>query len=42
MKIRVDSVMRLNINEGDYLIIKKQNTADNTDIVAVDGNATLK
>ena len=33
-----------NINDGDLVVIKKQNTAYNNDIVAasIDGEATLK
>ncbi|NMM65719.1 repressor LexA [Clostridium sp. P21] len=44
LKVRGDSMIGANINNGDYVIIKKQYTAQNKDIVAVnlDGNATLK
>jgi len=44
LKIKGDSMIEADIFDGDYVIIKKQNTADNREIVAVevDGNATLK
>jgi SOS regulatory protein LexA len=44
LKIKGDSMMNKNINDGDYVVINKQNAADIGDIVAVDieGNATLK
>ena len=37
-------MIKKNILDGDYVLIKKQNTAENGDIAAVDieGNATLK
>ena len=44
LKIKGNSMIEANINDGDYVIIKKQSTAENRDIAAVDidGNATLK
>ncbi|MFW2491556.1 transcriptional repressor LexA [Clostridium chromiireducens] len=44
LKIKGDSMINKNINDGDYVVINKQNAADIGDIVAVDieGNATLK
>lgn len=44
LKVRGDSMIGADIDNGDYVIIKKQYTAQNKDIVAVnlDGNATLK
>lgn len=44
LKIKGESMIEANIDNGDYVIIKKQSTADTRDIVAVDidGNATLK
>lgn len=44
LKVKGDSMIGANINHGDYVIIRKQYTAQNKDIVAVDldGSATLK
>lgn len=44
VKVRGDSMIDANINHGDYIVLKKQNTARVKDIVAVDinGEATLK
>ncbi|MDP4146200.1 MAG: transcriptional repressor LexA [Bacillota bacterium] len=44
LKVKGDSMIGANINDGDYVVIRKQYTAQNNDIVAVDleGNATLK
>lgn len=44
LKIKGDSMIKANINNGDLVVIRKQATANNNDIVAVDidGNATLK
>jgi SOS regulatory protein LexA len=44
LKVRGDSMKGANINDGDYVIIRKQQNAQNNDIVAVDleGSATLK
>lgn len=44
LKIKGDSMIKANINNGDLVAIKKQATANNNEIVAVDidGNATLK
>ena len=44
LKIKGDSMIKKDILDGDYVLIKKQNTAENGDIAAVDieGNATLK
>ena len=44
LKIKGDSMIKANINNGDLVVIKKQPTAINNEIVAVDidGNATLK
>lgn len=42
--VRGDSMINANIHNGDYVIIKKQNSADSGQIVAVevDGGTTLK
>lgn len=44
LKIKGDSMIKANINNGDLVIIKQQATANNGEIVAVDidGSATLK
>lgn len=44
LKVKGDSMIGKNIDDGDLVVIKKQNTAYNNDIVAVDldGEATLK
>jgi SOS regulatory protein LexA len=44
LKVRGDSMIGADINDGDYVVIKKQSLAQNGDMVAVDieGNATLK
>ncbi|WP_142414345.1 LexA family protein [Hathewaya massiliensis] len=44
LKVRGDSMIDANIENGDYVIIRQQFNAENKDIVAVDlgGNATLK
>ena len=44
LKIKGDSMINKNINDGDYVLIKKQNCAEPGDIAAVniDGEATLK
>ena len=44
LKIKGDSMINRNINNGDYILINKQSSANIGDIVAVDidGNATLK
>lgn len=44
LKIKGDSMINKNINNGDYILINKQSSANIGDIVAVDidGNATLK
>ncbi|ERI90032.1 repressor LexA [Clostridiales bacterium oral taxon 876 str. F0540] len=44
LKVKGDSMIGANINDGDYVVIRKQNTALKGDIVAVDleGSATLK
>jgi len=44
LKVKGDSMIGAAIEDGDYVLIKKQSTANNKDIVAVDldGNATLK
>jgi SOS regulatory protein LexA len=44
LRVKGDSMIDANIHNGDYVIIKKQYTAQNKDIAAVDldGNATLK
>lgn len=44
LKVKGNSMIEANIDSGDYVIIKYQNTAENRNIVAVeiDGNATLK
>lgn len=44
LKVRGDSMKGANINDGDFVIIRKQQNAQNNDIVAVDleGSATLK
>jgi len=44
LKIKGESMINKNINDGDYVVINKQDCANIGDIVAVDieGNATLK
>lgn len=44
LKIKGDSMINKNINNGDYVLINKQSTATIGDVAAVDidGNATLK
>lgn len=44
LKVRGDSMIDANINDGDYVVIKSQNTATQGEIVAagLDGEATLK
>lgn len=44
LKVKGDSMVGADIFHGDYVVIRKQNSAQNGDIVAVDldGNATLK
>lgn len=44
LKVKGDSMIGANINNGDYVIIRQEHGANNKDIVAVDigGNATLK
>lgn len=44
LKIKGESMINKNINNGDYVVIKSQKAADIGDIVAVDidGNSTLK
>ena len=44
LHVKGDSMIEKNINDGDLVVIKKQNTALNNDIVAasLDGEATLK
>ncbi|URZ06639.1 LexA family protein [Clostridium felsineum] len=44
LKIKGDSMINADINDGDYVVIKKTGTAEDRDIVAVniDGSATLK
>lgn len=44
LKIKGDSMVKKNINDGDYVVVNKQSTANIGDIVAVDidGEATLK
>lgn len=44
LKVRGDSMEGADINDGDYVVIRKQQNAQNNDIVAVDleGSATLK
>lgn len=44
LKVRGDSMIGANIFDEDYVVIKKQSTAQNRDIVAADieGSATLK
>lgn len=44
LKVKGDSMIGANIHDGDYVIIRKQSSAQNNDIVAVDldGSATLK
>lgn len=44
LKIKGDSMINKNINDGDYVVINKQSAAEIGEIVAVDieGNATLK
>jgi len=44
LKVRGDSMVNARIDDGDYILIQKQASADNGQIVAVevDGNTTLK
>lgn len=44
LKVRGDSMINADINDGDYVVIRKQSYAQNNDIVAanLDGSATLK
>ncbi|MGL4731557.1 MAG: transcriptional repressor LexA, partial [Clostridium sp.] len=44
LKVRGDSMIDANINDGDYVVIKSQNTAVQGEIIAaaLDGEATLK
>lgn len=44
LKVKGDSMKDININDGDMVLIKRQSTANNNDIVAIniDGSATLK
>lgn len=44
VKVKGDSMINANINNGDLVVIMQQNTANNYEIVAVDldGNTTLK
>ncbi|MBX4271087.1 transcriptional repressor LexA [Clostridium estertheticum] len=44
IKVKGDSMINANINDGDLVVIRQQNTANNYEIVAVDldGNTTLK
>lgn len=44
LRIKGDSMIKANINNGDFVVIRKQATAVNGEIVAVDidGSATLK
>lgn len=44
LKVRGDSMVNAGILDGDYIIVKQQNTADNGDIVAalIDDEATVK
>jgi len=44
LKVKGDSMINADINDGDYVVIRKQYNANNNDIIAVDldGSATLK
>lgn len=44
LKVKGNSMIGVDINDGDHVVIRKQYSAQNNDIVAVnlDGNATLK
>jgi len=44
LKVKGDSMIGANIDDGDYVVIRQEQSANNNDIVAVDigGNATLK
>jgi len=44
LKVKGDSMIGVQINHGDYVVIRQEQAANNNDIVAVDigGNATLK
>lgn len=44
LKVKGDSMINADINDGDYVIIRQQSFAQNNDIVAadLDGSATLK
>ncbi|MBU3200902.1 UvrD-helicase domain-containing protein [Clostridium estertheticum] len=44
LKVKGDSMIGANIDDGDYVVMRQEQAANNKDIVAVDigGNATLK
>lgn len=44
VRVKGDSMINANINDGDLVVIRQQDTANNYEIVAVDldGNTTLK
>ncbi|MDP4179347.1 MAG: S24 family peptidase, partial [Bacillota bacterium] len=44
LKVKGDSMINADIDDGDYVLIKKQPFAENNDIIAadLDGSATLK
>lgn len=44
LKVRGESMIEIGINDGDYVVAKRQNTAVNGDIVVamIDGSATVK
>lgn len=44
LKVQGESMIQIGINDGDYIIVSKQSTARNGEIVVamIDGNATVK
>ena len=44
LKVKGESMIELGINDGDYVVAKSQNVAENGEIVVamIDGNATVK
>ncbi len=44
LKVKGDSMIELGINNGDYVVAKSQNVAENGEVVVamIDGNATVK
>ncbi len=44
LKVQGESMINIGINDGDYIVVSKQNTARNGQVVVamIDGNATVK